>query len=68
MKRKFFTLVAAIRVSVGTQAFCLAQTSVYFNRKIARNPLLLLHSTVTGKTTATSNISINTKKVVTLRI
>ena len=28
------------------QAFCPAQTSVYFDRKVARNPLLLLHSTV----------------------
>lgn len=30
------------------QAFCTAQTSVYLDRKVARNPLLLLHSTVSG--------------------
>ena len=29
-----------------TQAFCPAQTSVLVDRKVARNPLLLLHSTV----------------------
>ena len=40
--------VAAIRVSVVIQAFCPAQTSVLLDRKIARNPLLLLHSTVSG--------------------
>jgi len=33
-------------VSVVNQAFFPAQTSVYFDRKVARNPLLLLHSTV----------------------
>jgi hypothetical protein len=41
--------VAAIRVSVVNQAFCPAQTAVYFDRKVARYPLLLLHSTVNFK-------------------
>jgi len=38
--------VAAIRVLVVIQAFCPAQTSVSSDRKVPRNPLLLLHSTV----------------------
>ncbi len=33
-------------VVIGT--FYPARTSVYFDRKVARNPLLLLHSTVSG--------------------
>ena len=38
--------VTAIRVSMVIQAFCPAQILVSVDRKIARNPLLLLHSTV----------------------
>jgi hypothetical protein len=41
--------VAAIRVSVVNQAFCPAQTSVSMDSFVARNPLLLLHSTVMHK-------------------
>ena len=36
----------AIRVSVVIQAFCPAQNSVSVDRKVARNPLLPLHSNV----------------------
>jgi len=38
----------AIRVSVIIQAFCPAQTSVRLDRKVARNPLLHIASTVTA--------------------
>ena len=38
----------AIRVSVVIQAFCPAQTSVHFDRKVARNPLLHIASAVSS--------------------
>jgi hypothetical protein len=41
-------MLYAIRVSVVIQAFCPAHSSVSVDRKVARNPLLHIASTVVG--------------------